>query len=98
MIVRESTKYLMLKPPPFSRLVDYARDGSYHGTARPLGRRGVSKSPVGQMFHQFFGEKHAACRHVCNAVEELGQSLTTHRPGGCQRAPHESLARITCSS
>ncbi len=32
------------------------------------------KSPVGQMFHQFFGENMLRA-DVCNAVEELGQLL-----------------------
>jgi arginine decarboxylase len=32
------------------------------------------KSPIGQMFHQFFGENMLRA-DVCNAVEELGQLL-----------------------
>ncbi|MFM7704287.1 MAG: hypothetical protein ACKO6D_05100, partial [Rubrivivax sp.] len=32
------------------------------------------KSPVGQMFHQFFGENMLRA-DVCNAVDELGQLL-----------------------
>ena len=40
---------------------------------RPLRRRGL-KSPVGQMFHQFFGENMLRA-DVCNAVDELGQLL-----------------------
>ncbi|MEZ6079073.1 MAG: hypothetical protein R3C56_26380 [Pirellulaceae bacterium] len=49
-------------------------------TVRILGialvTRGVAflKSPVGQMFHQFFGENMLRA-DVCNAVEELGQLL-----------------------
>ena len=33
------------------------------------------KSPIGQMFHQFFGENACLRADVCNAVEELGQLL-----------------------
>ena len=41
---------------------------------RPLRRRGLPEEPVGQMFHQFFGENMLRA-DVCNAVDELGQLL-----------------------
>ena len=63
-------------PPPFFReLVKYAQDGSYSWHC-PGHSGGVAflKSPVGQMFHQFFGENMLRA-DVCNAVDELGQLL-----------------------
>jgi arginine decarboxylase len=55
--------------------MDYAQDGSYSWHC-PGHSGGVAflKSPVGQMFHQFFGENMLRA-DVCNAVEELGQLL-----------------------
>ncbi|HNI08927.1 MAG TPA: Orn/Lys/Arg decarboxylase N-terminal domain-containing protein, partial [Thiobacillaceae bacterium] len=57
-IVREAKAYLDSLPPPFFRaLTHYAADGSYSWHC-PGHSGGVAflKSPVGQMFHQFFGE------------------------------------------
>ena len=75
-IIRESKSYLDTLAPPFFRaLTDYAQDGSYSWHC-PGHSGGVAflKSPVGQMFHQFFGENMLRA-DVCNAVDELGQLL-----------------------
>ncbi len=75
-IIREAKSYLDSLPPPFFReLVKYAQDGSYSWHC-PGHSGGVAflKSPVGQMFHQFFGENMLRA-DVCNAVDELGQLL-----------------------
>ena len=75
-IIREAKTYLDgLAPPFFKQLMEYARDGSYSWHC-PGHSGGVAflKSPVGQMFHQFFGENMLRA-DVCNAVEELGQLL-----------------------
>ncbi len=75
-ILREARAYTdSLAPPFFRALVDYASDGSYSWHC-PGHSGGVAflKSPVGQMFHQFFGENMLRA-DVCNAVEELGQLL-----------------------
>ncbi len=75
-IIREAKSYLEgLQPPFFKALLDYAEDGSYSWHC-PGHSGGVAflKSPVGQMFHQFFGENMLRA-DVCNAVEELGQLL-----------------------
>src|SRR6476661_6980507 len=75
-IIREAKSYLdSLAPPFFRALVDYAQDGSYSWHC-PGHSGGVAflKSPVGQMFHQFFGENMLRA-DVCNAVDELGQLL-----------------------
>ena len=75
-IIREARSYLDSLPPPFFReLVKYASDGSYSWHC-PGHSGGVAflKSPVGQMFHQFFGENMLRA-DVCNAVDELGQLL-----------------------
>ncbi|NRT56074.1 arginine/lysine/ornithine decarboxylase [Sphaerotilus uruguayifluvii] len=75
-IIREAKSYLDgLAPPFFKQLMDYAQDGSYSWHC-PGHSGGVAflKSPVGQMFHQFFGENMLRA-DVCNAVEELGQLL-----------------------
>src|SRR6201747_526231 len=78
-IIREAKSYLDgLSPPFFRALVHYAQDGSYswHCPGRS-GGVAVLKSPVGQMFHQFFGENMLRA-DVCNSVEELCQLL--HHP------------------
>src|SRR3546814_19807984 len=64
-----------LSPPFFRELVKYASDGSYSWHC-PGHSGGVAflKSPVGQMFPQFFGENMLRA-DVCNAVDELGQLL-----------------------
>jgi len=75
-IIREARAYLDgLAPPFFRELVKYASDGSYSWHC-PGHSGGVAflKSPVGQMFHQFFGENMLRA-DVCNAVDELGQLL-----------------------
>jgi arginine decarboxylase len=75
-VVREAKAYLdSLAPPFFRALVHYASDGSYSWHC-PGHSGGVAflKSPVGHMFHQFFGENMLRA-DVCNAVEELGQLL-----------------------
>src|SRR5699024_12391065 len=66
---------LPISPPFFRELVQYASDGSYSWHC-PGHSGGVAflKSPVGQMFHQFFGENMLRA-DVCNAVDELGQLL-----------------------
>jgi arginine decarboxylase len=75
-IIREAKSYLDgLAPPFFKALMDYAQDGSYSWHC-PGHSGGVAflKSPVGHMFHQFFGENMLRA-DVCNSVEELGQLL-----------------------
>ncbi len=75
-IMREARIYLdSLAPPFFRALTGYAADGSYSWHC-PGHSGGVAflKSPVGQMFHQFFGENMLRA-DVCNAVDELGQLL-----------------------
>jgi arginine decarboxylase len=75
-IIREAKSYVdSLAPPFFKALMDYAQDGSYSWHC-PGHSGGVAflKSPVGQMFHQFFGENMLRA-DVCNSVEELGQLL-----------------------
>lgn len=75
-IIREAKSYLDTLAPPFFRaLTNYAQDGSYSWHC-PGHSGGVAflKSPVGRMFHQFFGENMLRA-DVCNAVEELGQLL-----------------------
>ena len=75
-IVREAKAYLeSIQPPFFRALLDYAEDGSYSWHC-PGHSGGVAflKSPIGQMYHQFYGENMLRA-DVCNAVEELGQLL-----------------------
>jgi len=75
-IVREAKSYLEgIQPPFFRALLDYAEDGSYSWHC-PGHSGGVAflKSPIGQMYHQFYGENMLRA-DVCNAVEELGQLL-----------------------
>ncbi len=91
-VVRETKSYLDSLPPPFFRaLVHYAADGSYSWHC-PGHSGGVAflKSPVGQMFHQFFGENMLRA-DVCNAVEELGQLLDHTGPVA---ASERNAARI----
>jgi arginine decarboxylase len=75
-IIREAKSYLeTIQPPFFKALLDYAEDGSYSWHC-PGHSGGVAflKSPVGQMFHQFFGENMLRA-DVCNSVDELGGLL-----------------------
>jgi arginine decarboxylase len=91
-VVREAKTYLDSLPPPFFRaLTHYAADGSYSWHC-PGHSGGVAflKSPVGQMFHQFFGENMLRA-DVCNAVEELGQLLDHTGPVA---ASERNAARI----
>lgn len=91
-IIRESKSYLdSLAPPFFRALVHYAQDGSYSWHC-PGHSGGVAflKSPVGQMFHQFFGENMLRA-DVCNAVDELGQLLDHTGPVA---ASERNAARI----
>jgi len=92
MIIRESKAYLESLPPPFFKaLTHYAADGSYSWHC-PGHSGGVAflKSPVGQMFHQFFGENMLRA-DVCNAVDELGQLLDHTGPVA---ASERNAARI----
>ncbi len=91
-IIREATTYLnSLAPPFFKALVHYANDSSYSWHC-PGHSGGVAflKSPVGQMFHQFFGENMLRA-DVCNAVDELGQLLDHSGPVAASEA---NAARI----
>src|SRR5262247_252234 len=91
-IIRETKSYLdSLSPPFFRALVEYAQDGSYSWHC-PGHSGGVAflKSPVGQMFHQFFGENMLRA-DVCNSVEELGQLLDHTGPVA---ASERNAARI----
>jgi arginine decarboxylase len=91
-VVREAKAYMESLPPPFFRaLTHYASDGSYSWHC-PGHSGGVAflKSPVGQMFHQFFGENMLRA-DVCNAVEELGQLLDHTGPVA---ASERNAARI----
>ncbi|CAH0352617.1 arginine/lysine/ornithine decarboxylase [Aquabacterium sp. CECT 9606] len=91
-VIREAKSYLdSLAPPFFKALMDYAQDGSYSWHC-PGHSGGVAflKSPVGQMFHQFYGENMLRA-DVCNAVEELGQLLDHTGPVA---ASERNAARI----
>ncbi len=91
-IIREAKAYMdSLAPPFFRALVDYAQDGSYSWHC-PGHSGGVAflKSPVGRMFHQFFGENMLRA-DVCNAVDELGQLLDHTGPVA---ASERNAARI----
>ena len=91
-VLREAKTYLESLPPPFFRaLTHYASDGSYSWHC-PGHSGGVAflKSPVGQMFHQFFGENMLRA-DVCNAVDELGQLLDHTGPVA---ASERNAARI----
>jgi arginine decarboxylase len=91
-IIREAKSYLDgLAPPFFRALTHYAQDGSYSWHC-PGHSGGVAflKSPIGQMFHQFFGENMLRA-DVCNAVEELGQLLDHTGPVA---ASERNAARI----
>lgn len=91
-IIRETNTYLKAIPPPFFKaLLNYAQNGSYSWHC-PGHSGGVAflKSPVGQMFHQFFGENMLRA-DVCNAVDELGQLLDHTGPVA---ASERNAARI----
>ncbi len=91
-IIREAKNYLShVAPPFFKALVHYANDGSYSWHC-PGHSGGVAflKAPVGQMFHQFFGENMLRA-DVCNSVDELGQLLDHTGPVA---ASERNAARI----
>jgi len=91
-IIREARGYLeSIQPPFFKALLDYAEDGSYSWHC-PGHSGGVAflKSPIGQMYHQFYGENMLRA-DVCNAVEELGQLLDHN---GAIGASERNAARI----
>ena len=91
-VIREARSYLKsLAPPFFKALTNYAQDGSYSWHC-PGHSGGVAflKSPVGQMFHQFFGENMLRA-DVCNSVDELGQLLDHSGPVA---ASEHNAARI----
>jgi arginine decarboxylase len=98
-IIREAKSYLDgLAPPFFRALVDYANDGSYSWHC-PGHSGGVAflKSPVGQMFHQFFGENMLRA-DVCNAVEELGQLLDHTGPVAARNAMRRASSMPTTAT
>jgi arginine decarboxylase len=98
-IIREAKSYLDgLAPPFFRALVDYANDGSYSWHC-PGHSGGVAflKSPVGQMFHQFFGENMLRA-DVCNAVEELGQLLDHTGPVAARNATRRASSMPTTAT
>jgi len=91
-IIREARSYLDgVAPPFFKALINYAQDGSYSWHC-PGHSGGVAflKSPVGRMFHQFFGENMLRA-DVCNSVDELGQLLDHTGPVA---ASERNAARI----
>ena len=91
-IIREAKNYLeFIQPPFFKALLDYAEDGSYSWHC-PGHSGGVAflKSPIGQMYHQFYGENFLRA-DVCNSVEELGQLLDHN---GAIGASERNAARI----
>ena len=91
-IIREAKTYLEgIQPPFFKALLDYAEDGSYSWHC-PGHSGGVAflKSPIGQMYHQFYGENMLRA-DVCNSVEELGQLLDHN---GAIGASERNAARI----
>ena len=91
-LIREAKNYLSgIRPPFLKALLEYAEDGSYSWHC-PGHSGGVAflKSPVGQVFHQFFGENMLRA-DVCNSVEELGQ-LLDHT--GAIGASERNAARI----
>ena len=79
-IIREAKSYLdSLAPPFFRALVNYANDGSYSWHC-PGHSGGVAflKSPVGQMFHQFFGAQHVLAEELVGNLPDraLGRKAT----------------------
>ncbi|KIN66460.1 Ornithine decarboxylase [Sulfitobacter noctilucae] len=91
-IIRDAKSYLEgIQPPFFKALLDYAEDGSYSWHC-PGHSGGVAflKSPIGQMYHQFYGENMLRA-DVCNSVEELGQLLDHN---GAIGASEHNAARI----
>ncbi len=78
-------------PPFFKALMNYVENGaaSWHCPGHS-GGAAFLKSPVGKLFHKFFGENLLKA-DVCNAVEELGQLLEHTGPIA---ASEKNAARI----
>lgn len=78
-------------PPFFQALMNYVENGaaSWHCPGHS-GGAAFLKSPVGKLFHKFFGEN-VLKADVCNAVEELGQLLEHTGPIA---ASEKNAARI----
>ena len=78
-------------PPFFQALMKYVENGaaSWHCPGHSAGAAFL-KSPVGRVFHKFFGENLLKA-DVCNAVEELGQLLEHTGPIA---ASEKNAARI----
>ncbi|WNO08275.1 arginine/lysine/ornithine decarboxylase [Teredinibacter sp. KSP-S5-2] len=75
-VVREAKNYMaQLAPPFFKALTQHTKDSSYSWHC-PGHSGGVAflKTPVGHLFHEFFGENMLRA-DVCNAVDDLGQLL-----------------------
>jgi arginine decarboxylase len=91
-IVRAAEVYLEKLPPPmFKALMDYTLHGSYSWhTPGHGGGIGFRKSPVGQMFYEFFGEN-TVRSDVSVSVSSLG-SLLDHT--GPIAAGERNAARI----
>jgi len=71
-IIREAQRYLeYIQPPFFKALLNYSEDGNYSWQSGHSGGTAFLKSPIGQMFHQFFGENMLRS-DVSGCVEELG--------------------------
>ena len=90
-VSREARYYLKTCLPAFFRnLMEYVYNGSYswHCPGHS-GGTAFLKSPVGKIFHQFFGENLLRA-DVCNAVESLGQLLehTGHVGSSERNAAH----------
>ena len=80
-IQREAANYLAKMAPPFFKaLIHYADDGAYswHSPGHS-GGTAFLKSPVGTLFHNFFGEN-LLRSDVSSSVKELGQLLDHSGP------------------
>ncbi|NLT25487.1 MAG: lysine decarboxylase [Microbacteriaceae bacterium] len=80
-IQREAAHYLKrIAPPFFTALIDYANDGAYswHSPGHS-GGTAFLKSPIGTLFHGFFGEN-LLRSDVSSSVKELGQLLDHSGP------------------
>ncbi len=90
-VSREARYYLKTCLPAFFRnLMEYVYNSSYswHCPGHS-GGTAFLKSPVGKIFHQFFGENLLRA-DICNAVESLGQLLehTGHIGSSERNAAH----------
>lgn len=80
-IQREAANYLReMAPPFFKSLIHYSNDGAYswHSPGHS-GGTAFLKSPVGTLFHGFFGENMLRT-DVSSSVKELGQLLDHSGP------------------